>query len=304
MMAFNEEERIGKTILRIPRQIPGVDSVEILVINDGSTDNTIDLAMNAGADKIISHKKNLGVGAAFTTGVRNALSMKADIVVTVDADGEPNIEQIHDLINPILSNQFDVVVGTRFWKDNSNKFKKINKIGNRIFTNLVSFVAGRKFTDTQTGFRSYSKEALENVTVVSDFTYTQEVLLDLHFKKFRIGETPITFKLREDSRLVKSISKYAIRGISIIVSSLVFHRPIMAFGLFGLFLSGLGIIAKIFTSVLNIIEINAALSSGLILLGGVSFMMGLFAHIVFKRQTYNQKYLISRIRKLEDSGNP
>lgn len=302
-MAFNEEERIGKTILRIPRQIPGVDSVEILVINDGSTDNTIDIAMNAGADKIISHKTNLGVGAAFTTGVRNALSMKADIVVTVDADGEPNIEQIPDLINPILNNQFDVVVGTRFWKDNSNKFKKINNFGNRIFTNLVSFVAGRKFTDTQTGFRSYSKEALENVTVVSDFTYTQEVLLDLHFKKFRIGETPITFKLREDSRLVKSISKYAIRGISIIVSSLVFHRPIMAFGLFGLFLSGLGITAKIFTSVLNIIEINATLSSGLILLGGVSFMMGLFAHIVFKRQTYNQKDLLSRIRKLEDSEN-
>jgi len=303
-MAYNEEERVGKTILRIPRKIPGIDSVEILVINDGSSDNTIDIALNAGADKIISHKTNLGVGAAFTTGIRNALSMNADMVVTVDADGEANIDEIPDLINPIINNQFDVVIGTRFWKNNPNKFKKINNFGNRIFSNLVSFVAGKKFTDTQTGFRSYSKDALENISVVSDFTYTQEVLLDLHFKKFRIGETPITFNLRKDSRLVKSVSKYAIRALSIILSSLVYHRPIVAFGLFGLFLFGLGVTAKIFTSVLNIIEINSTLSSGLILLGAVSFMMGLFAHIVFKRQAYNQKDLLTRIRNLENSKNP
>ena len=299
MMAYNEEDRVGKTILRIPRKIPGIDSVEVLLINDGSSDNTVDMAMNAGVDKIVSHKTNLGVGAAFTTGVRNALSMNADIMITVDADGEANIDQIPDLINPIINNQFDVVVGTRFWKNSSNEFKKINNFGNRIFTNLVSFVAGKKFTDTQTGFRSYSRDALENISVISDFTYTQEVLLDLHFKKFRIGETPITFNLRKDSRLVKSVSKYAMRALSIVFTSLVFHRPIMAFGFFGLFLAVLGITAKLFTSVFNIIAINSTLSSGLILLGAVSFMMGLFAHIVFKRQAYNQKDLLTRIRNLE-----
>ena len=235
MLAFNEEEKIEKTILRIPRTLPNVDKVEILVVNDGSTDNTVELAMNAGADKIVTHKMNMGVGAGFMTGIRNAISMDADIVVTVDADGEANLDYLPDLINPIINNQFDVVVGTRFWKGNPSTYKKLNYFGNQFFTKLVSFVAGHKFTDTQTGFRAYSKDAIENISVVNDFTYTQEVLLDLHFKKFRIGETPISFKHREDSRLVRSVTRYAIRSLSIISSTLVYHRPIMAFGLFGAF---------------------------------------------------------------------
>ena len=299
MLAYNEEERIAKTILRIPRKIPNIDQVEILVVNDGSTDNTIDMAMNAGADKIISHKTNLGVGAGFMTGIRNSISLRADIVVTVDADGEANIDQIPDLINPIIHNQFDVVVGTRFWKGNTSTYKKLNYFGNQIFTKLVSFVAGHKFTDTQTGFRAYSKDAIENITVVNDFTYTQEVLLDLYFKKFRIGETPISFKHREDSRLVRSVTRYALRSLSIIFSTLVYHRPIMAFGIFSAFLSGIGITAKLITSIPNLIEINSSLSSGLILLGAVSFMIGLFAHVVFKRQSFSEKDLLERIRRLE-----
>ncbi|MCV0430401.1 glycosyltransferase family 2 protein [Nitrosopumilus sp.] len=299
MLAYNEEERIEKTILRIPRKIPNIDQVEILVVNDGSTDNTVDMAMNAGADKIISHKTNLGVGAGFMTGIRNSISLGADIVVTVDADGEANIDQIPDLINPIINNQFDVVVGTRFWKGNPSTYKKLNYFGNQIFTKLVSFVAGHKFTDTQTGFRAYSKDAIENITVVNNFTYTQEVLLDLHFKKFRIGETPISFKHREDSRLVHSITRYTLRSLSIISSTLVYHRPIMAFGLFGALLSSIGIISKLISSIPNFIEINSTLSSGLILLGAVSFMIGLFAHIVFKRQAFSEKDLLERIKRLE-----
>jgi len=302
MLAYNEEERIGKSILRVPRKIPGVDEVQVLVINDGSTDKTVDIALNAGADKIISHKTNMGVGAAFMTGIRNAISMNADLLVTFDADGEANIDQISDLINPLINNQFDVLIGTRFWKNNPNKYKKINFIGNKIFTRLVSFVAGHKFTDTQTGFRAYSKDAIMNISVVSNFTYTQEVLLDLHFKGFRIGETPITFSMRPDSRLVKSVSRYTFKSLPIIFTRLIFHRPIMAFGLFAVFLCGTGISTKLFTSFLpELLSVNSTLSSGLILLGAVSFMMGLFASIVFKRQAYSEKELMQRIRNLIES---
>lgn len=301
MMAYNEEELIGKTILRIPKKIPRIDKVEILVVNDGSIDKTVEIAMNAGADKIVSHKTNMGVGAAFMTGVRSAISMDADIIVSVDADGEADISQIPDLINPIINNQFDVVIGTRFWKNNPNTYKKINYIGNRIFTKLVSFVAGHKFSDTQTGYRAYSREALENISVISDFTYSQEVLLDLHFKKFRIGETPIKFKHRKDSRLVRSRLGYSIHALSIVLSSLVYHRPIMAFGLFALILSGTGIGAKLLKVFLpGIFDVHTTLSSGLILLGAVCFIMGLFAHVVFKRQAYTERDLLERIRKLRD----
>lgn len=302
MLAYNEEELITKAILRVPRQIPGIDKVEVLVIDDGSTDKTVELALNAGADKIVSHKSNMGVGAGFMTGVRNAISMNADLMVTFDGDGEANIEQISDLINPIINNQFDVVIGNRFWKNNPNKYKKINFIGNKIFTGLVSFVASHKFHDTQTGFRSYSKDAIMNISVISDFTYTQEVLLDLYFKGFRIGETPITFSMRHDSRLVKSVSRYTFKSLPIIFRSLVFHRPLMAFGLFGALLCGTGISAKLFTYYLsNFLNVNTTLSSGMILLGAVSFMMGLFASIVFKRQTYSEKELMQRIRNLTES---
>ena len=301
MLAYNEEKRISKTILKIPRQIPGINQVKILVVNDGSTDNTVDIALNAGADKIVSHKMNMGVGAGFMTGIRNAISMDADIVVTVDADGEANLEHLPDLINPIINNQFDVVIGTRFWKGNTSTYKKLNYFGNQIFTKIVSFVAGHKFTDTQTGFRAYSRNAIENISVVNNFTYTQEVLLDLHFKKFRIGETPISFKHREDSRLVRSVLRYSVRSLSIIFSTLVYHRPIMAFGLFGALLSGTGIVSKILTSIPGFISINSTLSSGLILLGAVSFMIGLFANVVFKRQAFSEKDLLERIKRLEKS---
>ena len=185
MPAYNEERLIGKAILKIPRKITNVDKVEVLVIDDGSTDKTVDNAIQAGADKIVSHKTNMGVGAAFMTGIRNAISMDADIVVTVDGDGEANTDEIPELINPIINKQFDVVVGQRFLKNIPSNYSKKNLIGNKIFTKIVSFVAGHKFSDTQSGYRAYSKDAISDISVVNAFTYTQEVLLDLHFKGYK-----------------------------------------------------------------------------------------------------------------------
>lgn len=302
MLAFNEEKNIGKAISQIPKHITGFDKVEILVVNDGSTDNTYDIALNAGADKIVSHKKNMGVGAAFTTGIRHSLMMNADVLVTFDGDGESNANEIPDLINPILNKQFDVVIGTRFSKNIPPNYPKIRLFGNKIFSKIVSFAAGRKFTDTQTGFRSYSKEALENISIVNDFTYTQEVLLDLHFKNFRIGEVPISDSYRDESRVVKSIFRYTLGSLSIIIRSIIYHRPMMAFGLFGLFISAVGISAKLLPRFHEeFLNIHPTLSSGLILLGAVSFMMGLFASVVFNRQKFAETELRHFIKKLRDS---
>ncbi len=300
MVAYNEEKLIGDAILKISRTIPRVDKVEILVVNDGSTDKTVEMAMNAGADKIISHKTNMGVGAAFMTGIRNSISMGADIVVTVDGDGEANTDEIPDLINPILNNQFDVVVGQRFVKNIPSNYSKTNLIGNKIFTKIVSFVAGHKFSDTQSGYRAYSKDAINDISVVNNFTYTQEVLLDLHFKGFRIGDTPISFTYRDDSKQTSSIMKYTSRALSIIIRSLVFHRPLMAFGLFGLFLSGIGISAKIVSGHISEINVDVSLSSGLIILGAVSFMLGLLANVIFKRQMFYEKEMRHYIHNLDD----
>ena len=304
--ALNEEKTIGKLISQIPRKISGIDLVEVLVVDDGSTDKTIDIALNAGADKIVSHKKNMGVGAAFMTGIRNSISMGGDIVVTLDGDSQFNPKQIHEIIIPILNHQTEVVVGSRFVNKAPAEISKIKLFGNRIFTKIVYWLMNQTFTDTQSGFRAYSKEALMNISVVNDFTYTQEVLIDLKFKGIKIQEIPISviyYKNRK-SRVVKSNFHYALKAVSIIIRTLSYHKPIFTFGLLGAILIIGGLIAKIIT-ITNILGggISSDLSSGIIILGIVSFMMGLFASLVFKRQYFAEKelrYYINQQLKQDD----
>ena len=290
--AYNEESRIEKTVLSIPRKIMGIKKIEILVVNDGSTDNTIDMAMNGGADRVVSHKRNSGVGAAFMTGVRNAIQMNADIVVAVDADSQFDSSQIPELIIPILNKQADVVIGSRFQGKKPANIPRIKYFGNNVFSKLVSWVVGQKFTDTQTGFRAYSKEALLNISVVNDFTYTQEALIDLKFKKMRIVEVPVSviYDDKRKSRVVKSIFGYSTRALSIIIRTLIYHRPVFSFGVLGAIFIGGGIFAKLLT-ISNALIINSSLSTGFIILGAVSIMMGMFASVVFRRQAFAEKDL-------------
>jgi len=290
--AYNEEENISQAVMSIPRKIMGIEKVEVLVVNDGSEDKTIEYAMNGGADKIVSHKRNSGVGASFMTGVRNAILMNADIVVTVDADSQFDSGQIPELIVPILNQQADVVIGSRFQNKKPANIPRIKYIGNNIFSKLVSLVVGQKFTDTQTGFRAYSKEALLNISVVNDFTYTQEVLIDLKFKRMRIVEVPVSVSYddKRKSRVVKSIFGYSSRALSIIARTLTFHRPVFSFGVLGALLCGGGILAKLLT-ISAILEVNTSLSTGFIILGAVSVMMGMFASVVFRRQAFAERDL-------------
>ena len=303
--AYNEEQNIGKVISSIPKKIPGIDTIDVIVVNDGSSDGTVEQAVNAGATKIISHNTNMGVGAAFMTGIRNAVSLDADIVVTLDADSQFDSNQIPELIIPILNKQLDVVIGSRFLKTKPEGIPRIKSIGNKIFSKIVSWSIGQKLTDTQTGFRAYSREALLNISVVNDFTYTQEVLIDLEFKKMRIGEVPVSvlYDDKRKSRVVKNVSGYTMRALSIIIKSLAFHRPILAFGLFGLFLVVTGIVAKLIT-ITDVFDfrVSADLSTGLIILGIVSFMMGLFANVVFKRQSFAEKDLRHYINELKKNN--
>src|SRR3990172_9691113 len=290
--AYNEEANIAKVVQSIPRRILGIDQVQVLIVNDGSTDNTVDCAMNGGADKIVSHKRNNGVGAAFMTGVRNAILMNADIVVTVDADSQFNPNQIPELVVPILNHEADVVIGSRFQKNTPKNIPRVKLLGNKIFSRLVSWVVGQKFTDTQTGLRAYSKEALLNISVVNEFTYTQEVLIDLKFKELRIVEVPVSVRYDDSrkSRVVKSIFGYSTRALSIISRTLLYHRPILAFGVLSGILIGGGILAKLLT-ISNILLVNTSLSTGFIILGAVSFMLGVFASVVFKRQKFAERDL-------------
>lgn len=297
--AYNEEKNVKDVILSIPRKISGIDKVEVLVVNDGSNDRTEDMALNGGADKIVSHKTNMGVGAAFMTGIRNAISMNADVVVTLDADSQFDSKQIPELVIPILNKQAEVVVGSRFLEDMDMNIPKIKSVGNKIFSKIVSWAVGQRFSDTQSGFRAYSKEALLDISIVNDFTYTQEVLIDLKFKGIKIIEIPVNVKYdpKRKSRVVKNIFSYSSRAISIIIRTLAYHRPIFAFGLLGVVLIGGGLLAKIFT-ITTILWVSAGLSTGLIILGIVAFMMGILASVLFKRQAFTERDLRHYISEL------
>ena len=298
--AYNEEENIENTISTIPKKIQGIDEIQILVVDDGSSDKTAEIALNSGADKVVTHPRNIGVGAAFMTGVRNAILMNADIVVTIDADSQFNSDQMPDLIAPILNNYLDVVIGSRFLKNDPAGIPKIKLFGNKVFSKIVSWLVNQKLSDSQTGFRAYSKNALFNVSIINDFTYTQEVLIDLKFKGMRIGEVPVSVKYDEKrkSRVVKSIFSYSTRALSIILRTLTYHRPILTFGLLGAMLCGVGIVGKLLT-ISDVPFMSSELSTGFIILGIVSFMMGIFANVVFKRQAFAEKDMRHYLNKTD-----
>ena len=234
--AYNEEKTVGGVVGEIPDQISGIDSIEILIINDGSTDETARVAEQAGAHKILSHGTNLGLGGSFRDGINSALDMGADVIVNIDADGQFNPKDISPLVEPILKGEAGFVTASRFLdKDAHLRMPWIKKMGNRIFTRIVSRLTHQKLTDTQCGFRAYSKEAALKLNTFGDFTYTQEVFLDLINKGLRVKEIPVRVKERQgQSRVVKNWYTYGLNALIIIIRTFRDYKPLTFFGTIGL----------------------------------------------------------------------
>jgi glycosyltransferase involved in cell wall biosynthesis len=208
--AFNEQSTIGKVIQEIPESIESIDEIQVLVIDDGSDDGTKDAAYAAGADLVVSHEQNLGLAAAFRTGMRTALKMNADIIVNTDADFQYVQSQIPQLIEPILNNEADVVLGSRF-KGYIEEMPLNKKIGNLVATLVTRILSGYSTSDAQTGFRAFDKEAASYLRISSTKTYVQETIIRLAHAGFRIKEIPAIFRKRDGkSRLIKNIWRYAL----------------------------------------------------------------------------------------------
>jgi glycosyltransferase involved in cell wall biosynthesis len=239
--AFNEEKTISKVIKEIPRRIEGISSVKVLVVNDGSTDNTVKAALKAGAGKVVSHKQNFGLAAAFRTGLQESLMLGADVIVNTDADFQYDQKEIPKLIRPILDGKADLVLTFRnVW--GLSHMPLLKKIGNSISTFVASFAAGIPVKDAQSGFRAFSKEAALRLNVLSNYTYVQETIIQAASKNLAIMQLPCKFRKREGkSRLVSSIPKYARNVFLIMLRNYVYYRPLKFFleigGIF--FLAGL-----------------------------------------------------------------
>ena len=234
--AFNEEKTISTVVERIPRKILGISAIEALVVDDGSTDSTVALAKKSGA-RVHSNGMNRGLGTSFATGINEALKSGADIIVNIDADGQFNPEDIPKLISPIMGKKADIVTCSRFLDKNLEPaIPFVKKWGNRFFTKLVNFFTGGKFTDTQCGFRAYSREAALRLTVFGEFTYTQEVFLDLASKKMRIAEVALPVRAERQfgkSKMVSNVLTYGVRAIAIILRSVRDYQPLKFFGSMG-----------------------------------------------------------------------
>ena len=275
--AYNEENTIADVIDQIPRKIQGINKVEVLVVNDGSKDKTPEIAKKKNAI-VVSHQYNKGVGAAFQTGIDKALELKADIVVNIDADGQFNPLDIPRLIQPILDEKADMVTASRF-KDKSlmPKMPLHKKIGNKMFSGLTSFLVGRKFFDTQCGYRSYSRKALLNLNLFGKFTYTQEAFLDLASKGMKIIEIPLAIKgIRKygNSKVANNVFSYTFRALDIILRTVRDYKPLMFFGSIGLTVFLFGLFSGMFVFIHWIRTHATSPYTSLIQIAGIFLILG------------------------------
>ncbi len=247
MPALNEEEGIADVIKHLPKDFNGIDEVEILVVDDGSKDKTVQIAKEQGAS-VVSHSVNRGVGRAFQSAVQYALENKADILVSIDADRQFNSDQIPNMIQPLLKGKADMVTGNRFENGMPENMPKTKYWGNKQMSRLISLISGQKFKDVSCGFRAYNREALMRLNLFGDFTYTQETILDMVYKGLTVIEFPVDVKYfsNRKSRVAGKIVSYAFKTLKIIVRTLRDYKPMLFFGGMGFVSMGIGLLFEIF----------------------------------------------------------
>ena len=307
--AFNEEETIGKVVRRIPPCFEGIDEVSILVVDDGSKDCTAENARKAGAI-VISHSMNRGVGGAFSTGLNTALELGADLMVNIDADGQFSPDDIPDLIQPILTGSADFVIGDRFTDEQGELRKPENMSsikfwGNQRMSQLISFLTRKQFNDVSCGFRAYSKEAMLQLNLTGEFTYTQESFLDLANKGLEITTVPVKVIYFSDrkSRVAGNILKYMIRTLNIILRAYRDYSPLKFFGWLGLipFFIGSGCLVFILIHFIRFSAFTPYKSIAfagiyLVSLGALFWIVGLLADM-FVRVRLNQEQILYYAKK-------
>ena len=235
--ALNEEKTVGEVIRAVPRNIPGIDVVEVLLVDDGSEDRTAAEAEQAGA-RVIRHPTIRGVGGAFHTALTYGLDHGADLIVSLDADGQFNPADIPALIAPVVNGQAEFTTASRFKDPTLTPEMPWTRLwGNRLMSRIISNLTGQKFHDVSCGMRCYGRRAALQLYLLARFTYTQEVLLNLAFRDVRIVEVPIRVRgVREfgRSRVAGSLWRYAFRTAAIIVRSYRDYWPLYFFGVIAL----------------------------------------------------------------------
>jgi len=303
--AFNEGDMIGEVIDKIPRNITGISRTGILVINDGSTDATADIARKKGA-RVIDNYNNMGVGFSFGRGLQYAIENDFDMMINIDGDGQFDPRDIPKLLKPIREEGADFVTASRF----TDRKQIINmphaKLwGNKLMSSLISRLVGEKFLDVSCGFRAYSKRALLSLNLQGRFTYTQETFIDLSFKGLNIKEVPINVKYSPSrkSKVASNLFIYGINTLKIILGTYRDYRPLVFFSVISLIflIIGIGFESVLLGTYISLGSFSPNIWSGFVgaaffFLSVIFFIVGLSTDIL-NRIRLNQENILFLLKK-------
>ncbi len=301
---LNEEQHIEVTLRDLPRQIPGVDEVEILVVDDGSTDRTSEIARRCGADYIVRFPNNRGLARAFRAGLDAALRMGADVIVNTDGDNQYCASDIERLIKPVLDGTADMVVGDRDTR-NVPHFSPMKRLLQHYGSWVVRTLSGTEVPDTTSGFRALSRDAALRLNVISDFTYTLETIIQAGKKRLPVTHVPVTTNPeRRGSKLFTSSWTYVKRSIATMLRIYALYEPLKVFSYLGgvLILAGTAIGARFlyfyFTGDGNGHLQSLLLTVLLIVIGFQTALIGLVADLIGSNRSLIED-LLFRMRRME-----
>ncbi len=271
---FNEAGTLAQTLAALPARIPGADVVETLVVDDGSGDNTVEVARACGVTDVLRHKRNLGLAAAFRTAVDAALARGADVIVGTDADNQYVGADAAKLAAPVLAGEADLVVGCRDVAALPH-FSPLKKILQRAGSFAVRTLSGIDVADATSGFRAYSRDAALRLVVLSSFTYTLETLIQAGYKGLTVMQVPVRVNApTRPSRLFRSIPQYLQRSVNTITRAYLLFRPLRVLGTLGLliFAAGLFLLGRFLYFYFTISGPTGHVQS--LLVGGVVVLLG------------------------------
>ena len=301
---LNEAQTLPATLADLPKSIPGVDLIEVLVIDDGSRDGTADVARACGVDHVVRLRRNKGLAAAFQAGIDACLKAGADFIVNTDADNQYAGADIPKLLAPLLRGDADICIGDRNiaeLRHMSWRKRQLQALGSWV----VRQVSGTTVPDTTSGFRAYTREAALRMTIVSEFSYTLESIIQAGKKRMAIAHVPIAVNPRtRESRLFDSIFSYIKRSGATIVRIYAMYEPLKVFTYLGLFITLIGVLglARFFYYYLQgqaFRHFSSLVASGvLVTLGFVVLVIGLLADVISGNRKLLED-LVYRVRSLE-----
>lgn len=303
--AYNEEKTIAEVIKKIPRAVEGFNEVLIQVINDGSTDKTVEVAKVAGANIVVNHRRNHGVGVAFKSAVESALQNGADVMVNIDADGQFPPSEIPKFTELILSNKADMVVASRFGIKTAKNMPWIKNFLNRFAASVIGKFLHYKIDDLTCGFRALNRETMLRLNLSYRFTYTQETIIDAISKNLIVKWIPVevTYFEERESKVAKSVSKFVFQSFLIILRTVRDARPLMFFGVPGVVLIAIAFAIGIAFLEFYFVHFKVSPFRTWLMLAGVLLLIGIqlliFALIADmiksnRKLTEDQMYFIKR----------